>query len=275
MVSSEGAIWSIRRNRHVKPIKGVGYYWVCLGRDNKKSIHTLVALAFIPNPEGKPWVNHKNRIRTDNHIDNLEWVTPYENTVHHYQTEVGSAGDFDYKLEWVREYSPKSIDHLSEIYGVEFRSINGHPHYLITADGRVWSLRRDRFLSRQTSASGYVMATLGASKTTRIHRLVAEAFIPNPQGLKVVNHIDGNKSNNNVSNLEWVTQAQNNRHAADNGLTARGSRNGMAKLTRTEVIEIREIYSSGGIILKDIAEAYGVSDTTVYRACFKLWGHLK
>lgn len=85
-VSDDGKIWSCRSNKFLKPkLSKAGYYRVSLsvnGECKICSIHRLVALAFIPNPMGKQTVNHKNEIKTDNRVKNLEWATNYEQNIH-------------------------------------------------------------------------------------------------------------------------------------------------------------------------------------------------
>lgn len=74
------------RIRKLKPTKDKnGYMVVYLGKSNKKLVHRLVAQAFIPNPENKPQVNHKNGNKKDNMVKNLEWVTISENGLHAYR----------------------------------------------------------------------------------------------------------------------------------------------------------------------------------------------
>lgn len=82
-------------------------------------------------------------------------------------------------------------------------------------------MRSNRFLKLNYKKNGYVYIELnvnGIAKTYRVHRLVAEAYIPNPDSKPFVNHIDGVKSNNCVENLEWVTGTENNLHAIENKL---------------------------------------------------------
>ena len=83
--------------------------------------------------------------------------------------------------------------------------------YAVTEDGRVWSYKKNKFLS-PSSANGYLQVVLskkGKHKTYRIHRLVAEAYLENPNNLPEVNHKDENKGNNTVENLEWCTRDYN------------------------------------------------------------------
>ena len=84
--------------------------------------------------------------------------------------------------------------------------------YAITEEGKVWSYKRKKWMKTRTSNAGYESINLTDGKRTKetfIHRLVAEAYIPNPDNLPVVNHKDEDKTNNNVSNLEWCTYKYN------------------------------------------------------------------
>ena len=92
---------------------------------------------------------------------------------------------------------------MVDIYGYEGL-------YAVTEDGKVWSYKRKKFLRPADNGHGYLTVSLhkdGNKKTQKIHRLVANAYLPNPSGLPEVNHIDENRANNNISNLEWVTSS--------------------------------------------------------------------
>lgn len=106
----------------------------------------------------------------------------------------------------------------------------------------------------------------GERKLRKVHRLVAEAFIPNPGGLPQIDHKDGNKNNNSVSNLEWVTCEENYRRALNMGLAcSKGSRNGNAKLTDEQVTEIRKthIRESRSFGAMALSRKYGVHRSTI------------
>lgn len=98
-----------------------------------------------------------------------------------------------------------------------------------------------------------------------VHRLVAEAFIPNPENKPEVNHKDGNKLNCDVSNLEWVTHKENLKHACNTGLHTPnlGEQHGRHILTETDVLTIRTLLANG-VPAVDIAKQYGVSNGTIY-----------
>ncbi|MEI5946507.1 hypothetical protein ETJ91_00555 [Bacillus albus] len=94
--------------------------------------------------------------------------------------------------------------------------------YKVSTCGKVFSVRRNRCLKSYINKHGYEVCALSRNckvKHIAVHRLVAKAFIPNPAGKPQVNHKDGNKTNNDISNLEWVTASENIKHAHVTGLS--------------------------------------------------------
>ena len=104
--------------------------------------------------------------------------------------------------------------------------------YKISNYGNIYSVVKQKSKSTRKKPNGYIIVDLcknGIVHTKHIHRLVAEAFIPNPNGLPQVNHIDGNKQNNCVDNLEWCTCKENMQHAVENGLIKKGENHKLYK----------------------------------------------
>lgn len=93
--------------------------------------------------------------------------------------------------------------------------IHNHENYLISKDGRVFSKIRNKFLKPTLDSKGYLQIELNG-KMKKVHRLVAEAFIPNTTNLPEVNHKDENKRNNSVENLEWCTSKYNSNYGTRN-----------------------------------------------------------
>lgn len=91
-------------------------------------------------------------------------------------------------------------------------------NYKVSNCGRLFSKRKNKILKGELTGKGYIRVALTKHKRYLVHCIVAKTFIPNPENKPQVNHIDGNKQNNNVNNLEWCTQSENIRHALKIGL---------------------------------------------------------
>lgn len=141
--------------------------------------------------------------------------------------------------------------------------------YAVTRDGRIWSYpkactgavagkRSGKWLTQWQASNGYMMVNLGSRNRNRlVHRLVADTYL-GPSDMHV-NHIDGNKANNSVDNLERCTRSENMQHAVKLGL-AKGAR----KIDIKDYDEIVRL-SASGMSQTKIAELYGVGKSTIGR----------
>lgn len=150
--------------------------------------------------------------------------------------------------------------------------------YTIREDGVVTS-RFGRAIKHQLSKNGYVRVELwrnGEGKKYLLHRLLAKAFVPNPDGKPTVNHIDGDKANNTITNLEWATRSENQKHAYQAGLR-KGYRKPMpisashkAALCGSRWKNETHVYDLEGerfSNLWDASDRFGVSRQTILNRC--------
>lgn len=123
-----------------------------------------------------------------------------------------------------------------------FKPIIGYEHnYEISNLGRVRNINTNKYIKINTGKVGYKVVNLWKNneyKTKYIHRLIAIYFIPNINEHKQINHIDGDKLNNNIENLEWCSQKDNVQHGYTTGLTSIGENRKSSKLTNKQALEI-------------------------------------
>jgi len=134
-----------------------------------------------------------------------------------------------------------------------------------------------RLLRTKKESNGYMRICLqknGGRKYLNVHRLVGFAFISNPENKPCINHIDYNRSNNIVSNLEWCTHSENLYHSSEN-LSRKGTQNGGCKLKEHQIIEIREKYKGGLINQSELSGQYNVSISLISMIIRnKVWCHI-
>ena len=181
----------------------------------------------------------------------------------------------------------------------KWKDIPGYKgHYQVSDKGNIKSLNRKgvngilkgRMLKPTlNNYTGYLQVRLGKNgiwKMHRVHRLVALAFIPNPDNKSCVDHIDNCKTNNNVKNLQWLSVGENNTKAYRDGLRpnindltferAVGSKHGRAKLDERKVIIIKYVLAHKLATQATLAKLYNVSQSRICEANNgKIWGHVK
>lgn len=146
-----------------------------------------------------------------------------------------------------------------------WKEIENYPNYLISDKGEIYNLRTKQIMKQHPDKDGYMVLNLshkGAKKCYRVHRLVAQAYIPNPLNLDTVNHINHNKTDNCVDNLEWMNNIDNAKDGNKYSTYYKGEKAKAAKLSMQDARDIRQAYLNG-ISRKELADKYNVTTATI------------
>lgn len=148
-------------------------------------------------------------------------------------------------------------------------------NYLVSSLGNVWSIRREILLKQSLDGYGYKTVTIN-SITTKVHRMVAIVFLGKPENNLTVNHKNGIKADNRLENLEWMTSAENNKHASETGLVAYGSNVHTALLDNSKVEAIKLLFVEYSLGDTEIGKIFGVNNSTISNIRRKIaWKHVR
>lgn len=213
IITEEGKVFNLTTNKELKgSITEGGYRYFRLSDNGDKYrfyAHRLVAEYFLPNDDDTKIVNHINGNKLDNRVSNLEWITYSENNIHANITGLRNSNK-NKKI-----YFDEDKDSLP---GEVWKTIPNYPKYLVSSKGRVRSLQNNRdLLLKPVITNGYYKVRLsnnGKIDDKLIAYLVYFTFITDT--LKenyVIDHIDGNKLNNDLENLRYISRSENTRAA--------------------------------------------------------------
>ena len=196
-IHDDGRVMSEKTGRYYKGTIRNGYRWFDLRWEGKKyarSQHRLVAEAFLENPEHLECVHHINNDRLDNRLENLKWVSFSENNLK------------ENKKEKMNDHKDYQVYNESKEEWKTFRD----SIYMVSNLGRVKNAKTDKLLQGKITGAGYreyCLTLNGKKQSFRAHKIVWEAWVGTEQ--MVINHINGNKLDNRLENLENVSNQEN------------------------------------------------------------------
>ena len=249
-VSNKGRIWSNRKQYYLNTIISNGNKIFFVNKPGSKNteqfrVDIIVATSFLGNSD--LYLEHIDGDIYNNDVSNLRWIS-------------------------IPEY-------LKEKYGYAWKMIKGYENYFISSNGRIWTSYNDHLIEQQI-VSGYNSVNIGYPNQlfSHVHRLVGIAFLENPNNHPVINHKDGNKFNNNISNLEWVTHSENQLHSI-NVLNNRPAHNNINEMC-DEPIDSIELKSFPNYLITKDGTVYSkfagrflnlqINDNGYYRVYFTI-----
>ena len=197
LINEKGEVLNTKTNNWLQGTIRDGYRYYDLrfnGKKKSKSSHRLVAEAFINNPANLPCVHHKDGNRLNNSVDNLQWVSFSENNL-----KINKQNCVSSDIDVIVTTDERWKNYLNTYYSV-------------STCGRVKNNKTQKILKGKITSGGYheyCLTIHGKKISILAHRLIYSTFFPNEQ-LLTINHIDGNKLNNHLNNLENITQKENN-----------------------------------------------------------------
>lgn len=209
IIYEDGRCYSNKSHKFLTPKMSVKYptYQLTInGKKKQVKIHRMVAEMFIGNPFKKPIVNHIDGDTHNYHKNNLEWVSQSENSLHARKNGLQKNND---QLAVLIEENliPDEL----------WVPVINYPNYLVSNYGRIVNKNTKRLKKTPLDNNGYPHVNLwknNKGKTFQVHRLEYQSFYPGETLVNfVINHIDGDKTNNCLDNLEKVSYSENNLHA--------------------------------------------------------------
>lgn len=271
-ISSHGRLLNIEREEFVKGSLKEGYPYAFITDDSGKAksmqLNLLVANTFVPNPDKLRFITYIDGNKQNIRADNLKWISASDsskkNRTNKYKGK--PVYQLDEDKEIIKKYCEKMDGEDEDLEWKEVK-VEGYKIIFVSNTGTVKD-NKGKIKKQTLNNSGYLNVQIRSeekykSKAFRVHILVAKGFLGEHENPKIeINHKDGNKLNNNIKNLEYVTHKENTIHAHKTGLISE-NRNYKPVIEIDEDKNIIRTFDS----CKEAAKVIGVDETAISKVC--------